>query len=63
MTWIPNKALYKLQVSVTQEVQSCAHTNATKLQQTKDSQEEMELVLEQVKFKTKYEKHHADMLE
>jgi hypothetical protein len=32
MTWIPTKALYKLQVSVTQEVQSRARTDATELQ-------------------------------
>jgi hypothetical protein len=31
--WIPTKALYKLQVSVTQEVQSHAHTDIAELQQ------------------------------
>jgi hypothetical protein len=29
LSWIPTKALYKLQVSVTQEVQSRAHTDTT----------------------------------
>jgi hypothetical protein len=63
MGWIPTKALYKLQVSVAQEVQSCACTDATELQQTKDNREELELVLEQVKLETKDEKDHVDRLE
>ena len=63
MTRVPTKALYKLQVSVAQEVQSCTHTDARKLQQTKDNREELELVLEQVNLKTKDEKYCADMLE
>jgi hypothetical protein len=29
LTWIPTKALYKLQVNITQKVQSCACTDAT----------------------------------
>jgi hypothetical protein len=33
---IPTKALYKLQVSVTQEVQSRSHTDIAELQQVKD---------------------------
>jgi hypothetical protein len=63
MGWIPTKALYKLQVSVAQEVQSCARTDATELQQMKDNREELELVLEQVKLETKDEKYHVDRLE
>jgi hypothetical protein len=59
MTQIPTKALYKLQVSVAQEVQSRARTDATELQQTKDNKEELELVLEQVKLETKDEKYHV----
>jgi hypothetical protein len=44
-------------------VQSCARTEATELQQTKDRKEELGLVLEQVKLETKDEKDHADRLE
>jgi hypothetical protein len=43
---IPTKALYKLQVSVAQEVQSCARTDATDLQHTKNGKEALELVVE-----------------
>jgi hypothetical protein len=53
---IPTKALYRLQVSVVQEVQSCARTDATELQETRDGKEALELVIEQVKFETKEEK-------
>jgi hypothetical protein len=60
---IPTKALYKLQVSVAQEVQSRARTDTTELQHTKDNKEELELVLEQVKLETKDEKYHMDRLE
>jgi hypothetical protein len=58
MERIPTKALYKLQVSVAQEVQSRARTDTTELQHTKDNKEELELVLEQVKLETKDEKYH-----
>jgi hypothetical protein len=33
---VPTKALYKLQVSIAQEVQSRAHADATELQVAKD---------------------------
>jgi hypothetical protein len=33
------------------------------MQQAKDNREELELVLEQVKMETKYEKNHTDRLE
>jgi hypothetical protein len=60
---IPTKALYKLQVSVAQEVQSRARIDATELQHTKDNKEGLELVLEQVKLETKDEKDRADRIE
>jgi hypothetical protein len=60
---IPTKALYKLQVSVMQEVQSCARTDATDLQHTKNGKEVLELVVEQVKLETKEEKECTDRLE
>jgi hypothetical protein len=60
---IPTKALYKLQVSVTLEVQSRACTETTELQLTKDNQDELELILEQAKLETKDEKDHVNGLE
>jgi hypothetical protein len=62
MKWIPTKALYKLQVSVTQEVQSLAWIDAVELQHKKENKEELELVLEQVKLETKDEKYCTDRL-
>jgi hypothetical protein len=63
LTQIPSKALYKLQVSVTQEVQSQALTNATELQQEKDNWDELELVLEQDNIETKDEKDRVNRME
>jgi hypothetical protein len=63
MGWIPTKVLYKLQVSVVQEVQSCTHTETIDLQHTKDNREELYLVLEKVKIETKYEKYRTNRLE
>jgi hypothetical protein len=63
LMWIPTKALYKLQVNVTQEVQSRACTDAVELQQEKDNRDELELVLEQAKLETKDEKYRMDRLE
>jgi hypothetical protein len=60
---IPTKALYKLQVNVTHEVQSRAHTDAAELQQTKDNQDALELVLKQAMIETKDEKDHTNALE
>jgi hypothetical protein len=60
---IPTKALYKLQVSVTQEVQSCARTDAKELQHTKNGKEALELVVEQVKLETKEEKECTNRME
>jgi hypothetical protein len=63
MKQIPRKALYKLQVSVVQQVQSHARTYAIELQHTKDRKEELELVLEQVNLEIKDEKDRTDRLE
>jgi hypothetical protein len=63
LTWIPTKALYKLQVSFAQKVQSRARTNAMELQQTRYNRDELELLLEQDKIETKYEKDRTNRLE
>jgi len=44
-TKIPVKALYKLQVSVMQEVQSRARIDAVELQETKNGKDSMEMVV------------------
>jgi len=62
MKRIPTNALYKLQVSVSQEVQSCAQIDVAELQHTKNSKEELELVIMQVKLETKDEKYREDRL-
>jgi hypothetical protein len=59
---IPTKALYRLQVSVTQEVQSRARKDTTELQETRDGKEALELVIEQVKFETREEKECIDKI-
>jgi len=53
---IPTKALYKLQVSVAHEVELCTRTYAMKLKHTKNGKDASELVIKQVKIKTKEEK-------
>jgi hypothetical protein len=53
---IPTKALYKMQVSVTQEVQSRARTDAMELQATRNGKDALELVVEKVKMETQEEK-------
>jgi hypothetical protein len=63
MEQIQAKALYKLQVGVAEEVQSCARIDATKLQYAKDNKEELELVLEKFKIQTKDKKDRVDRLE
>jgi hypothetical protein len=62
MGQIPTKELYKIQVSVAQEVQSCTCKDTTELQQMKDSREALELVLDKVNIETKYDKYHVDRL-
>jgi hypothetical protein len=57
---IPSKALHKLQVSVNQEVQSCAHTDTAQLQQVKDKRDKMELIYEKAKLETNEEREHVN---
>jgi hypothetical protein len=63
MTRIPTKALFKLQVSVAQEVQSHTHTHTQQNCADKGQQEELELVLKKVNLETKDEKYCVDVLE
>jgi hypothetical protein len=60
---IPTKALYRLQVSVTQEVQSWARDDATELEVTKDVKEMLQLTIEQVNMEKQEEKQCMDNLE
>jgi hypothetical protein len=53
---IPTKAMYKLQVSVAQEVQSRAREDATKLQVTRDGKDALETMIEKVNMETQEEK-------
>jgi hypothetical protein len=63
LSWIPSKALHKLQVSVTQEVQSHARTDTTELQQEKDKWDVLELIYEQAKLETQEERERVNGLE
>jgi hypothetical protein len=45
---IPTKSLYKLQMSVAQEVQSRERTDATNLETTKEAKEVLETILTEV---------------
>jgi uncharacterized protein (DUF3084 family) len=60
---IPTKALYKLQVSVAQEVQLRARTDPTELQATRNGKDALEFVVEQVKLETQEEKQRTNKLE
>jgi hypothetical protein len=60
---IPAKALYKLQVSVTQEVQSRARTDLAELEHEKEKWEELELIYEKAKLETKEERERVNGLE
>ena len=60
---MPTKSLYKIQVSVTSEVQSHARTDATDLQHMKNGKEVLELVVSQVKLETKEENKCVERLE
>jgi len=59
---IPNKALYKLHSSVTNEVQSRATTDETDLNIYKEVKEILEISLNQVHIERDKEKQHADKL-
>jgi hypothetical protein len=53
---IPTKALYKLQMSVAQEVQSRARMDATNLETTREAKEVLETVLTEVQLEHEEEK-------
>jgi hypothetical protein len=57
------KALYKLHVNVTQEVQSHARIDTMRLQQGNENQDKPELILKQDNIETKDEKDHMNELE
>jgi hypothetical protein len=60
---ISTKTLYTIQVIVMQEVQSCVRIDAVELQEIKSDKEEVEIVVEQVKFETIEEKENIDKIE
>jgi hypothetical protein len=49
---IPTKELYKIQVNVTQEVQSRARAHMTELKVTIDGKDALEIVIEKVQLET-----------
>jgi hypothetical protein len=53
---IPTKALYKLQISVTHEVQSRARIDAMKLETTKEVKEVLYIALKEVQLERDKEK-------
>jgi hypothetical protein len=61
--WIPSKALHKLQVSITQEVQSRARTDLAELQQEIEKRDALEIICEQAKFETQEERECMNGLE
>jgi hypothetical protein len=63
LPWIPSKALHKLQVSVTQEVQSRACTDLAELQQAMEKRDALEIICEQAKFETQEERERMNGLE
>jgi hypothetical protein len=60
---IPTKALYKLQVSIAQEIQSRARTDATELQTTKDIKDTLKITLNEVQVEKDQEKKHIGQIE
>jgi RNA-splicing ligase RtcB len=63
LPWIPYKALHKLQVSITQEVQSHASINLDELQQAKEKWDALEIICEKAKLKTQEERERMNGLE
>jgi hypothetical protein len=63
LSQIPSKALQKLQVSVTQEVQSHARIDIAQLQHAKDKWDVLELIYEQAKLETQEERERTNGLE
>jgi len=60
---IPSKVLHKLEVSITQEVQSRARTDLDELQQVVEKWDVMELICEQDKLETQEERERMNGLE
>jgi hypothetical protein len=50
LTWMPSRALHKLQVIVEHKVQSWAHRKLVELQQVTKKREELEKACEQAKL-------------
>ena len=63
LTQIPSRELYKLQVSVDQEMQSWAHKKLLELQQATKKREALETVCAQAKSETQEEKEQKNKLE
>ena len=60
---IPSKSLHRLQVSVTQELQSQACTDLAELQQATEKRDALEIICEQANIKTQEERDHVNRLE
>jgi hypothetical protein len=56
LTWMPSKALHKLQVIVDHKMQAQAHKNLVELQQETKKQEALEIVYALAQSETKEEK-------
>jgi chromosome segregation ATPase len=63
LTWMPSRALYKLQVSVDHEMQSRAHKNLVELQKETKQWEVLEKEYEQAKSETQKETERRNELE
>jgi FtsZ-binding cell division protein ZapB len=63
LTWMPSRALYKLQVSVDHEMQSRAHKNLVELQKATKKREALEKDCEQAKSETQEETECRNELE
>jgi hypothetical protein len=63
LPWIPSKDLHKLQVCVTQEVQSRAHIDLAELQQAMKKWDALEIICEQAKLETQEERERRNGLE
>jgi hypothetical protein len=63
MAQIPTKALYRLQASIMQEVQSRAHMDATNLEVGRGVTEMLQITCDQLTSEKEEEKEHTDKLE
>jgi len=60
---IPTKALYKLQISVTNEVQTRERKNAINLETTREEKEILKIALKEVYLKRDKETQRTEKLE